>query len=67
MRFKCTHNAHLHVILVFSSNLVKNKLWLHFKSLIFSFLKEGADYMQKENKIDCTKLTPVFDKNVYSA
>ena len=30
------------------------------KSLIFSFLKEGAHYMQEENKIDCIKLTPIF-------
>ena len=67
-------NAHLmliyHGILLFSPHLVKNKLWLHFKSLIFSFLKEGANYMQKENKIVCTKLTPIFGiliTNIYSA
>ena len=67
-------NAHImliyHGTLLFSPHSVKNKLWLYFKSLIFSLLKEGAHYMQKENEIDCTKFTPIFRiliKNVYSA
>ena len=44
-------NAHLMLIyqgiLLFSPHLVKNKPWIHFKSFIFSFLKEGAHYMHK--------------------
>ena len=63
-------NAHIMLIyrriLVFFPHLVKNKPLIHFKS--FSFLKEGAHYMQKENKIDCTNLTPIFGiliKNVF--
>ena len=39
-------NAHLMLIyqgiLLFSPHLVKNKPWIHFKSFIFSFLKEGS-------------------------
>ena len=52
----CTWDSNAHImliylgILLFSPHLIKNKPWLHFKSFIFSFLKEGAQYMQKENK-----------------
>ena len=59
LKFFCTwdSNAHrmliYHRILLFYPHLIKNKLWLHFKSFTFLFLKEEAHYMQKENKIDC--------------
>ena len=39
-----------HRILLFSPCLVKNKLWLHFKSFLFSFLKEGELNAKTEQK-----------------
>ena len=53
MRFKCTQNAHLSRNLLFSTHLVKNRLWPYFEPFRFSFLREGAHYMQNKG----TRLT----------
>ena len=46
----------------YTSLLIKLRIGYYFilKSFLFSFLMEGAHYMQKKSKIDCTKMTPTL-------
>ena len=49
-----------HGILLFSSHLVKNRLWLHFKTISISVFERRSTLHAKKNKIDYTKLIPIF-------